>query len=265
MPTKRSSPAHSAADSDSKTSRAKRTRAASAVTTGDAPDSTPAKRSRAPDRHPTARRSTRSRAARPSDLVLHVSLQEIEPPIWRRIRIPDRYTLHQLHRVLQLAVGWLDYHLYEFTLDAPEDGRRFGVPDPDWDDDGDETIDARGVTLRQLALEAGARFQYVYDFGDGWTHDIVVERVEAGSDDPEASYPALMDGARAAPPEDAGGVGGYEHLLTVLRNRRHPEHAAMRQWASLWAGAPYDPERFDPWQVNRALMLVSVWGALESP
>lgn len=163
----------------------------------------------------------------PHDVVLYVTLRDVEPPIWRRLRVPDRLTLHQLHRVLQLAFGWLDYHLYEFTpvsraSAASKSGRvargqrrspevRYAEPDPDWDDpDGEvQTRDSRQVTLRDLALKRGARLIYVYDFGDDWTHDVRVERVVASRvEDEGEALPMVLDGARAGPPEDAGGVLG---------------------------------------------------------
>ena len=219
------------------------------------------------------------------DLVLHVALRDTAPPVWRRLRVPDRLTLHQLHRVLQLAFGWLDYHLYEFTPAPPATRAstskrgargpqvrrqvRYAEPDPEWDDpDGPaETRDSRRITLRDLALTRGARLTYLYDFGDDWAHDISVEQAIAvregeADDDDSRPLPMVLDGARAGPPEDAGGVSGYERLLAVLADPEHPEHEEMKAWAALWGGAAYDPERFDPWTANHTLMLVGAWGAL---
>ncbi len=202
------------------------------------------------------------------DLVLHVALRDVAPLIWRRLRVPDRLTLHQLHRVLQLAFGWLDYHLYEFAPEtAGRRGRgapvRYTVPDPEWDDPDDsaEARDSQHVTLRALALRRGARLSYRYDFGDDWVHDLTVERVVA-SPAPDEALPMILDGARAGPPEDVGGVLGYARLLEVLADSKDPEYAETKAWAGLWGGAAYDPERFDPWLANRTLMLVAAWGAL---
>lgn len=232
-----------------------------------------AKVARTPRARPTS-------AGAAHDLILHVALRDIDPPIWRRLRVPDRLTLHQLHRVLQLAFGWLDYHVYEFTPEGPGTAGggtrgprrtgaarvRYAVPDPEWDD-GDgapETRDSREVTLRALALRRGARLTYTYDFGDDWAHDLLVERVVAAPA-PDEALPMVLDGARAAPPEDAGGVSGYERLVAVLADPDDPEHAELKAWAALWGGAPYDPARFDPWTANHTLMLVAAWGALEAP
>ena len=235
---------------------------------------------------PRPRRSSRPAAPAPAhDLVLHVALHDVAPPVWRRLRVPDRLTLHQLHRVLQLAFGWLDYHLYEFrpaTAGRSAGRRARGAPDvreiptvryaeadPEWDDAGGavETRDSRRVTLRDLALAPGARLTYLYDFGDDWAHDITVEQVvtaqrRGDAEDEGESLPMLLDGARAGPPEDAGGAHGYARLLDVLADPDDPEHAEMTAWAALWGGAAYDPERFDPWTANHTLMLVAAWGAL---
>lgn len=222
-----------------------------------------------------ATRRASAAAGRAHDLVLHVALRDLDPPVWRRLRVPDRLTLHQLHRVLQLAFGWLDYHLYAFTPGTPASGRsarggaaarvRYGEPDPEWDDPADvEMRDSRQVTLQALALRRGARLTYTYDFGDDWTHDLTVEQVIAAAE-PDEGVPMILDGARAGPPEDAGGVSGYERLLAALADPDDPEHEEMKAWAALWGGAPYDPDRFDPWLANHTLMLVAEWGALEAP
>jgi hypothetical protein len=188
----------------------------------------------------------------PKQLVLRMTLCDIEPLIWRRIRVPDSFTLHQLHRVLQIIFSRLDYHLYSFEIAE----REFQAPDPEaeW-----ETEDATKTRLQDLELRAGSRFTYVYDFGDDWRHDIVVERQlpmppERGPD----WSPRLLDGARAAPPEDAGGVRGYATMLDALRDVHHPEHDEYRAWV----GEAYDPERFDAWALDHALALVVAWGGI---
>src|SRR5437588_473823 len=99
---------------------------------------------------------------------LHSALQMIEPPIWRRFEVLGDTTLHRLHRVLQLVMGWQDYHLYTFTIG----GVRFQEPpEADWQ----TAIDSRRVTLAEMVPALGSRFTYVYDFGDHWTHALEVE------------------------------------------------------------------------------------------
>lgn len=196
---------------------------------------------------------SRSRRWRAQDLILTVTLREIEPPIWRRVRVPDRYTLHQLHRVIQLLFGWLDYHLYEFEIA----GRRFSMPDTEEEPEM-ASEDATRSTLHDLELQKGAHLTYTYDFGDAWEHEIIVERALAGTSAPADALPALLDGARAGPLEDAGGVSGYARLIEALRDPADPEHEEYRTWV----GADYDPERFDPWLANRMLVLVAAWDAI---
>ena len=147
-------------------------------------------------------------------------------------------TLDQLHEVIQAAFGWWNYHLYEFEF-----GRaRYSIPDPDWDF-GPPARDARAARLDQVAT-AGASFNYTYDFGDDWEHKVTVEKVLDTS--PVASLPACVDGRRAGPPEDCGGVWGYEELIRILADPSHPEHVERAEWASAWGGAAVDPDAFDP-------------------
>jgi hypothetical protein len=101
-----------------------------------------------------------------------------------------------------------------------------------------------------ILARKGAHFTYTYDFGDDWVHDLVVEEVAP----PEAgvSYPCVLDGARACPPEDVGGTPGYENFLHAIRDRKHPEHEDMMEWI----GGRFDPEKFDVAKANRRLRLL---------
>lgn len=183
-------------------------------------------------------------------LLLRITMAAITPPIWRLIRVPDRFTLHQLHRVLQIVFSYLDYHLYEFQLDS----RRFEAPDPE-----SEAEDATAIRLCDLDLPPGTQFTYLYDFGDGWEHNIAVEDVlpMPSENGPDWS-PRLLDGERAAPPEDAGGPPGFMRALEVLKDGSHPRHKEIRAWV----GATYDHSKFDAWAVEHALALAVAWGAV---
>ena len=175
---------------------------------------------------------------------LDIRLAYIEPPIWRRMVVPGQVTLFSLHRMLQVVMGWENYHLHQFIVG----NTYYGEPDPEYDD---RMKDDRRVRLQKIAREKGASFIYEYDFGDSWQHVITVEEIEPWT--PNSLAPRCLDGARACPPEDCGGVGGYEHLLEVLRNRRHPEYKELRAWA----GTHFDPELFSLQAVNSALALWS--------
>jgi hypothetical protein len=128
---------------------------------------------------------------------LKVTLQNIEPPVWRRVLVDADSTLDHVHEVIQAAFGWWNYHLHEFEID----GTRYGVPDPD-DDWGPPTVDERRIRL-DTVVTAGSTFDYLYDFGDDWGHRVTVEKIlpaEAGT-----TVPACIGGRRACPPEDCGG------------------------------------------------------------
>jgi len=170
--------------------------------------------------------------------LLHVQLAEIEPPIWRRLAVPGPRTLHALHGILQAAMPWQDYHLYQFEIG----GTRYEDPNPD---DRDPSVpDPRGFTLDQLALVQCSRVQYTYDFGDDWLHDLTVEGVVPLPRD--LLLPVCVGGARACPPEDCGGVGGYEELVAGVRR---PQSAAAREFRE-WLGRVYDPEELDLSAIN---------------
>jgi hypothetical protein len=169
---------------------------------------------------------------------LKVTMRGIRPPIWRRLRVPSTVTFAQLHDVLQVAFGWTNSHLHQFRV-----GRDcFGMPDPDGG--GSDVIDERRVRLEKV-VNVKSKLLYEYDFGDGWEHDIVVERADAVRN----PVPTCLDGRRSGPPEDCGGPFGYGNLLEVLADPSHPEHAEMLEWA----GPDLHPEHFDVDATNKQL------------
>ncbi len=193
---------------------------------------------------PSARRSPVSTRA----LIIRATLTHVTPGIWREIRVPERYSLAQLHRVLQFVFGWLDCHLYSFTV-----GRtRYADPRAEIG-----ALDATRVTLADLALTAKAKLTYLYDFGDDWEHALVVKRVVDRSPD-DGALPALLGGARSGPPEDSGGPPGYEQLLAARSDPTHPEHDD----AVSWIGSSFDPDVFDLRSTANALALAAAWGAI---
>jgi hypothetical protein len=163
------------------------------------------------------------------------------PPVWRRLLVPADIRLDRLHGVIQAAMGWENCHMHVFS-----DGSREWCPDPDLGR-GDE----RRATLGQLLKRAGKRIRYTYDFGDDWEHEIVLEGVLAA--EPGVRYPVCVTGNGACPPEDCGGVWGYEDLRKVLADPAHEQHTEMLEWLCLQAVAEFDPARFDVDEVNRAL------------
>jgi hypothetical protein len=193
----------------------------------------------------------RGRKRKPRLLELTITLAGIEPSIWRRVMVPDTYSLHQLHRVIQLVFGWLDYHLYSFQAGE----RRFEQPL-----DGAEDEDSTVILLSDLELGKKARFIYRYDFGDNWLLEIIVDDIHIVSpldESDERLLPKLYAGERAGPPEDCGGPHGYAHMLEAMQNPEHPEHEDYRRWAG-----NYDPEQFDLRMVRNNLALAAAWGTV---
>lgn len=176
---------------------------------------------------------------------LDIRLTGIEPPIWRRILVSDQISLASLHLLFQIVMGWEHSHLHQFIVD----GIRYGEPDPEYDE---EMKDERRSTLHTIAREKDASFVYEYDFGDGWQHPVTVEDIWTRTE--QMLVPRCLDGKRACPPEDCGGTGGYQNLLEVLRDRRHPEYRQLRTWV----GSHFDPELFSVQAVNSALAMLVV-------
>lgn len=168
---------------------------------------------------------------------LHIVLADTDPLIWRRVDVPVDASLKMLHDVIQGAMGWLDYHLWEFEADD----KRYGLPDPDWDDD--TLFAAKNIKLKTL-LDRGVRqLLYTYDMGDNWEHVVTVEAVETGQ--PATKYPRYVDGERRAPPEDVGGTPGFEAFLDAIAKPRSRDHKEAVEWHRGCYGEDFDPERIN--------------------
>jgi hypothetical protein len=173
---------------------------------------------------------------------LHIQLAGIEPPIWRRLLVPATITLPELHEVLQLAMGWTNSHLHSFEFGD----RAFSSTDAEFEELC--MLDEAEYTL-ETALADYRKFVYEYDFGDSWHHHIKVQSVLHPN--PDLPYPLCVAGARAAPPEEVGGVRGYKEFLSAISDPTHDERDRML----IWAGGAFDPEGFDLNAINRTLRL----------
>ena len=183
-------------------------------------------------------------------LVLRVSIRGVEPLVWREISVPEHFTLAQLHRVLQCAFAWMDYHLHDFRV-----GRKRYVPKVNEMPGADTAT----TSLASLDLKRGVRMVYAYDYGDDWEHDIEVVHVARETVNPRAMpMPRILAGQRAAPPEDCGGPPGYARLLDALADPAHPGHAQARDWVP----RGFDPAVFDLPSADHALVLTCAWGAI---
>jgi hypothetical protein len=190
------------------------------------------------------------RAGPPASVhVITVTLEGVEPPIWRRVEVASDLSLRDLSDVVQGAMGWAGYHLYGFEIG--------GVEYRETDDDGWLDHEDPGVSIGEVAGRPGAELRYVYDFGDDWAHGLVVESV--GEPEAGATYPRCVAGARACPPEDCGGVSGYHAMVEALGSipagdaeaADVPDMLEAGEWRA-WAG-DFDPERFDVDETNRRL------------
>lgn len=171
-----------------------------------------------------------------------VTLRGTKPPIWRRFQVTDDLTFYELHRVLQDVMGWYGGHLHAFDLGG------FQITDAEtladgWSDGEDE----EKAHVRKYIRQEGQKFRYEYDFGDSWEHDVLLEKILPMEAD--AQYPRCLKGKRACPPEDCGGVWGYEELLKILADPDNPGHEEYMEWV----GGEFDPEEFDVEEINELL------------
>jgi Plasmid pRiA4b ORF-3-like protein len=174
-----------------------------------------------------------------------VTLKGVKPAVWRRFLVPESYTFWDLHVAIQDVFGWDDYHLHEFELMNPESGEiaAIGIPE--------------GMGLFEREILAGWKQRisawfskdyrsalYTYDFGDEWEHIVRLEKILPR--EAKRKYPVCVDGKRACPPEDCGGVWGYGDFLKVLKDPDNEEYEDMLNWV----GGKFDPEHFDPQKVR---------------
>jgi hypothetical protein len=173
---------------------------------------------------------------------LKVGLKGAKPPIWRRLEVPADVTLDRLHDIIQVAFGWDGSHLHVFETPYGD----FGIADAEL-----RHRPADEVSLAQVLPAARSKITYVYDFGDDWRHEILVEKVL--DPDEAVTYPRCTGGRRAAPPEDSGGIWSYSSMLEVLADPAHPEHANTLEWLGLDSAAEFDPSTFDAQAITKAL------------
>lgn len=181
-----------------------------------------------------------------------ITLQEVEPVVWRRIELPYCYTFWDLHVAITDVFGWLDYHLHEFKILNSKTGKpeRYGSRGEEFDelDDLPPLKSDRKKKLAGLFHEKCREAAYCYDFGDCWEHTIELEDILLK--DQMAGYPRCTAGEMACPPDDCGGAAGYERLLSAIRNPRDSEHKHMVNWLRGMKGDNFKPDVFDPAAVH---------------
>jgi hypothetical protein len=175
---------------------------------------------------------------------LKITLAGSKPPIWRRLIVKDNIRLDELHSVLQVTMGWSNYHLHQYKLK----NLYIGIPDPEWDMD---ITDERNVCLHDIISNPKDSFVYEYDFGDSWEHKIVLEKM-LPLDSSES--PLVVKGKKACPPEDCGGIWGYYDFLEAIQDPKHEEHESMLEWV----GGEFDPDEFDMNFINKKLNVLKL-------
>lgn len=180
---------------------------------------------------------------------LKVSLWD-RPSIWRRLLVPADIKLPKLHAVLQASMGWTDSHLHRFSYEQTNYEPAFQMEEA-WDPD--ESQDEAKVRLSAVLNREGDWLLYQYDFGDNWEHEVRVEKLLPAPPS-RARQAVCLAGARACPPEDCGGISGYERMLKILAHPKHREHDETLQWL----GESFDPVVFDIARVNTALRKLKI-------
>jgi hypothetical protein len=178
-----------------------------------------------------------------------ITIADIEPPIWRRLLLPEDLNFAQLHHIIQAAFGWTDSHLHRFIVGG------LVVGAPEFDEDGfnpHQTFEASTIHLHDLVFPDPdrPRILYEYDFGDSWNHWMTFDNLLPAV--PGETYPQIIDGRRHAPPEDVGGPGGYQDFLHAWLDPAHDEHKSVRRWV----GRTFNPEAFDRTKVQKAITSV---------
>ena len=176
---------------------------------------------------------------------LRIELKDSDPPIWRVVEVPTSITLKVLHDIVQVTMGWLDYHLWELVID----GQSYGLPvDEDWGTAPRKV--ASRTRLRDVLAPGTTRIDYTYDFGDNWQHNLTVSAVRRG--EPDTAYPRFIGGERDCPPEDCGGIHGFYEMLEAKADTNHPDHAEITEWLD-----GYDPDELEVFPIQVALGRIS--------
>lgn len=172
-----------------------------------------------------------------------------DPEIWREIDVPESYNFWDLHVAIQDAMGWFDYHMHEFipNKQAPTKGKPIGIPEQDADD---SVVADWEVPVKKYFTTLGHSIRYDYDFGNGWQHEITL--VAMFLQPTKTLYPLCYAGERACPPEDCGGILGYQNLLDVIGDPKHSDYEETVEWLqghvkNYW---PYKPDKFSAKRVK---------------
>ena len=178
---------------------------------------------------------------------IQIALKEVKPKVWRRVLIPSDLLLSDFHKIIQTTMGWSNFHLHQFIFNDIF----YSVKHPDddfWDDTDTVDYSKKKLRVSSFLKKEKDKILYEYDFGDGWEHDIILEKILPV--DSNIKYPVCLTGKMNCPPEDCGGAYGYANLREILKQPDHEEYNDSLEWL----GREFDPTFFDKNEVNECLM-----------
>jgi hypothetical protein len=175
----------------------------------------------------------------------HVAISGTEPIVWRKIRLSDDMTLDDFHGAIQGSFGWENSHLHAFRMSRRR--RYSGIETDEMDPFADEQDDSNSVTIKMVVALREKKFIYEYDFGDSWNHEIKIVSVEPLAK--ALRYPECIDGERCGPPEDCGGIHGFESFKEIMADPKNEEHTEMKEWY----GGRFNPEWFSVADANKRI------------
>ncbi|MBA3899403.1 MAG: plasmid pRiA4b ORF-3 family protein [Bacteroidetes bacterium] len=171
--------------------------------------------------------------------VFEVILKDTNPAVWRIVELKNSMNLHELHGVIQSAMGWKNCHLHQFTQQIGDNETEYLLEEFNMPGEPYYGNDPRKFKLRDVFNQIGDQITYLYDFGDCWEHDVILKGIRPV--DTRTTYPTCPTGARACPPEDVGGTHGYEQLLHFIETKNKAELADYKDWL----GHDYNPDYFE--------------------
>jgi len=185
-----------------------------------------------------------------------IALEGSEPHIWREFLVHSDITFYRLHHIIQILMGWENYHLYEFTTDSYRIGQQF---EEDGFNGPHEVIDAQRIKIGDVLKSKGQKMDYLYDFGDYWQHSLTLEMV---IEDLKLPFPVCCSGELSCPPEDVGGLPGFYDFLKIMSKPKDPEHKELKKWVKsklVAIDGKYDPEKFSMEKVNWVLLRLDIY------
>lgn len=169
---------------------------------------------------------------------IKIELKGADPKIWRKIHVNSNITLNELHHIIQISMGWTNSHLYSFIIDEIEYSLK------DYDYDYHKYGNAKAYRIKEFKNEP---IEYVYDFGDYWEHSVqVVKEVK----DERLLHPICIEGERTCPPEDVGGIHGFEEFKKIMEDKNHPERESYIEWC----GSVFEPDKVELDEINKELV-----------